>query len=265
MNATSTTAGAAAAPARLRVNRISGEDPWRWLAGGWQDLWRAPKPALLMGVVFWLLSLALAATLLSVDALALLLPMAGGFFLVGPFLAIGLYELGRRLERGEAVGPGVVFRPRIAAPTQVGLLAALLLFAHFVWVRIALLLFALFFGVHRELPPLETFIHDLFFTPQGLTLLAVGTAVGGVFALVTYAGTVIALPLLFDRDVDAFSAIALSVRAVRENPGPMLLWAWLIVMIAGFGIAIGFVGLIIAFPLLGLASWRAYRALVAEG
>lgn len=264
MNATSSTLDTDVAAARLRVRRISGEDPWSWLAGGWRDLWRAPAPALTMGFVFWLLSIALLATLISQDALALLLPLAGGFFLLGPFLAIGLYELGRRLERGEPVSVATVFRPRIAAPTQVGLLAALLLFAHFVWIRVALLLFALFFGVHRELPPLESFVHDLFFTPEGWTLLIVGTAIGGLFALVTYAGTVIALPLLFDRDVDAFTAIALSIRAVRENPGPMLLWAWLIVMLTAFGMVIGFLGLILVFPLLGLATWRAYRTLVVE-
>ncbi len=264
MNATSSTLGAGVAAARLRVRKISSEDPWSWLAGGWRDLWRAPGPALTMGVVFWLLSIALLATLMNQDALALLLPMAGGFFLLGPFLAIGLYELGRRLERGEAVSVATVFRPRIAALTQVGLLAALLLFAHFVWIRVALLLFALFFGLHRELPPFETFVHDLFFTPEGWTLLVVGTVIGGLFALVTYAGTVIALPLLFDRDIDAFTAIALSIRAVRENPGPMLLWAWLIVMLTAFGMAIGFLGLILVFPLLGLATWRAYRSVVVE-
>ncbi|RMF74351.1 MAG: DUF2189 domain-containing protein [Alphaproteobacteria bacterium] len=265
MNATSSTLGAETATAGLEVRKISSEDPWSWLAGGWRDLWRAPAPALVMGGVFWLLSVALVVTLMSRDALALLLPLAGGFFLLGPFLAIGLYELGRRLERGEPVSLSTVFRPRIAAPTQVGLLAALLLFAHFVWIRVALLLFALFFGVHRELPPLETFVHELFFTPEGWTLLIVGTAIGGLFALVTYAGTVIALPLLFDRDVDAFTAIALSIRAVRENPGPMLLWAWLIVMLTAFGMVTGFLGLIVVFPLLGLATWRAYRALVAQG
>lgn len=254
----------AGAPPRLAVRRISMESPWRWLGAAWSQLWQAQKPAFAYGLIFAALSLLLVVLLFSYDALALVLPMSGGFFLLGPFLAIGLYEVARRLERGDMVSLRDAIRPHIASPSQVAFLGVLLLIAHFVWVRIALFLFAVFFGADRGFPPLDQFIHDLFFTFDGLALLSVGTLVGGVLAAITFAMSAVSLPLMFDREIDAVTAMALSIRAVKENPGPMFVWAWLILLITAFGIATLFVGLILTFPLLGLATWHAYRELIVE-
>ncbi len=257
-------AKAAGIAPHLSVRRITMESPWRWLGTAWTQLWQAPRPALSYGLIFAVLSLLLAALLLSYDALVLVLPLSGGFFLLGPFLAIGLYEVGRRLDRREPVGLRDALRPHVASPSQVAFLGVLLLIAHFVWVRIALFLFAIFFGADRGFPPLDRFIHDLFFTADGLIMLGVGTLVGGALALITFAMSAISLPLMFDREIDAVTAMALSIRAVKENPGPMLVWAWLIVLVTGFGIATFFVGLVVTFPLLGLATWQAYRELIVE-
>ena len=129
------------------------------------------------------------------------------------------------------------------------------------WMRIASLLFALFFGT-LEFPPLEQILPLLFFTWEGLGLLIVGSAVGGLIATAVFAVSVVSVPLLMMRDIDAISAMLVSVRAVRKNLAVLALWAWLIAVLTGFGLIPGFLGLIVTFPLVGHATWYAYRDLI---
>jgi uncharacterized membrane protein len=243
---------------RAEGRAVSLDAPWRWVAGAWTDLARAPGVSLAYGAAIAVGGWLLTAAVFFFDALPLALPLAAGFMLIGPMLAVGLYETSRRLEAGEPIGFRAVAFVATKSPTQLAFMGVLLALFFLAWQRFALLLFALFFGT-RPIPPLEEWVRILLFTPDGLMFLAVGTAAGGVLAAVVFAATAISIPMLMAERTDAVTAIARSVRAVLDNPKPMLLWAWLIVLLIGFGIATLYVGLIVTFPLVGYATWRAYR------
>ncbi len=243
------------------LRSINSEAPWTWLAAGWRDLCRARYVSLAYGLCFALASGGITAGLWYADRLQFLPPLAAGFMLLGPLLAIGLYDISRRLELGERPrfrhAAGAILR----APTRLTFFAVLLALSLLFWLRLAFLLFALFMGT-RAAPPIDSLMSELLFTTEGLALLVVGTLVGAVLAAGVFALSVVSLPLVLDREIDAVSAILLSLAAVRRNWKPLLLWGWLIVTITAVGLATFYVGLIVAFPLLGHASWHAYRALV---
>lgn len=250
-----------AAPATPTIRSIGLEAPWEWLAAGWRDLWRAPAIGLGYGLAVAVGGALLTAGLFYIDALALLLPLAAGFMLLGPMLAVGLYETSRRLGAGQTVEAGRVILVATRSPSQLALLGGLLMLFMLAWVRIATLLFALFFGL-SDYPPIDQWVSVLLFTYEGLTFLVVGITVGGILATVVFAVSAISVPLLMVQDLDVVTAVLTSLRAVRQNPKPMLLWAWLIALLITFGIATLYVGLIVTFPLVGHATWHAFRALV---
>lgn len=219
---------------------------------------RAPAISLGYGAAIALAGWGLTCAAYFLESLALVLPLAAGFMLIGPMLAVGLYETSRRLEAGEPLELRAVMFVAVRSPVQLAFMGVLLALFFLAWQRSALLLFALFFGA-RAIPPLEDWIGILLFTPEGLLFLAVGTTVGGVLAAIVFAACAISIPMLMAEPADAVTAIARSARAVIENPKPMLLWAWLIVLLIGFGIVTLYVGLIVTFPLVGYATWRAYR------
>lgn len=244
------------------IRPIDGEQPWLWLAAGWRDLCRHPGISLGYGAVFTLASYALTAALVYFDLLVLLLPLAAGVMFVGPMLAVGLYEVSRRIETGQPVRIRDVVFVATRSPTQIALIGLILTFFMLAWVRLATLLFALFFG--PVTPPLDQLLNTLLFNVQGLSFLAVGGAVGAVLAFFAFAISAVSIPRLMVQDTDAVTAIATSLAAVGHNVGPMLLWGWLIALMTAVGIATLYVGLILTFPLIGHATWHAYRALVDE-
>jgi uncharacterized membrane protein len=254
-------------PAAAGIVEVPFDAPWTWLAAGWRDLWSAPHISLLYGAVFTALSAALSAGLLAGGAASLILALAGGFLLVGPAAAVGLYEVSRRLESGRNGGAslrlGEVLAEGLKAPGQLGFFGAVLAFVYFVWVQLALLLFMLFFG-GQVLPPASEFVAALLLTNHGLGLLVAGTIVGGVLATVVFAISVISVPLLMTRRIDAVTAIVASVTAVWRNPKPMALWAGLIAGFMVLGLASLFVGLVVLFPLIGHATWHAFRDVVRD-
>jgi uncharacterized membrane protein len=243
---------------------ISDDDPWLWLAAGWRDLTRAPRLSLAYGAIFSFGSLGFVSGLIWLDLFYLLLPLGAGFMLVGPILAIGLYEGSRRLETGESVGFFDVLNgcreslPRIMwAGGGLGLVM-------FAWMQIAALLFMLFFGDGHYPSEPQLMFEMLFYSPRGLAFIFVGSSIGAVIAFVVFAFSAISMPLLMERDVDFIAAGKISVDAVRHNLRPMLLWAALIGLFTATGIVTLFLGLIICFPLIGHSTWHAYRALVPK-
>ncbi|GEQ97811.1 hypothetical protein JCM17844_14480 [Iodidimonas gelatinilytica] len=251
-------------PPRPVIVKISSEAPWTWLTKAWTQIRQAPGITLAYGLGFALISMGLAALLVLADLGVLILPLVGGFLLLGPMLAVGLYETARRLSAGKPITFKQALFVKTAAPSQLAFIGVLLLLAYFAWVRIAMLLFAFFSGIGGEFPPLDVFISNLFFTFDGIALLASGTIAGGIIAFIIFAMSAISIPLLLERDLDAITAVLASIEAVRENFAAMLLWAWLILLLIAFGVATGFIGLILTFPLVGLATWHAYKDLVKE-
>lgn len=243
------------------IKKIAFDAPWAWLAAGWRDMWRVPQIALSYGAVFAVLALALTFGLFQIGWQSLILALAGGFLLIGPMLAVGLYEASRRLSAGEAVDAADVVLVGVRSPGQLAFMGVLLMLIYFAWVEIAFLLFMLFMGPEGLLP-LKQFVPVLLFTTPGLMLLIVGTAAGAVLALVVYATTAISVPLLMSREIDVVTAILTSMNAVIRNPRPMMLWAVLIAATMACGIATLFVGLVVAFPLIGHATWHAFQEII---
>jgi uncharacterized membrane protein len=243
------------------VEEIAMDRPWRWLAQGWHDLTRAPAASIGYGVIFVIASYLITVGLFFSGSIYLLLPLAVGFFLVAPLLGIGLYEISRRLEKGEQPNlwqAVMAWKTNIYHVLNMGVV---LVVAFLAWIMAANLIFAaLFQGIT---PTPENFISALF-TMENLPLLTVGTAVGAVIALCILAISAVSVPMLLDRETDVFSAMHASVAAFRYNWRPMLLWGALIAVIVGAGILTLYVGLALGFPLVAHATWHAYKDLVRE-
>jgi uncharacterized membrane protein len=253
----------AAAVRRVEVERVAFDAPWNWLAAGWRDLWTAPRISLLYGAVFAVLSALLTLGMMVADLASLVLALAGGFLIIGPIAAVGLYEVSRRIGRGESVTLRDVVHLQPKAAGQLAFFGAILAFVYFVWLQLAFLLFMLFLGA-KPLPPPSEFVPTLLFTAHGLGLLVTGTIVGGALAALAFSISAISVPLLMTRRIDAVTALVSSLAAISFNPKPMALWAALIAGFTALGIATLFVGLVIAFPLIGHATWHAFLDVVRD-
>ncbi|KAF0184423.1 MAG: hypothetical protein FD124_1672 [Alphaproteobacteria bacterium] len=258
------TGGAAAnRPGRLPdVNAIGLAAPFRWLGGAWGDMAKAPLPCLLYGAALGLFSYWLVRSLYESNAAFWVLALTCGFVFVAPMLAMGLYEAGRMLEKGEKPTlPRMLFVGG-AVRQDVAYLGLALLLIYLMWGRIAQLVYGLStYRLHRTVADFIAFALN---TGEGHNMLISGTIVGGIIAFFTYCLAVVSTPMLLDRNTNVFAAMATSFRAVTKNFIPMLLWALIIVALVALSAATWFAGFVVIFPLLGLASWRAYRDLVAE-
>lgn len=243
-----------------RIRAASVDRPWAWLAAGWNDMWRAPGVSLAYGALFTLLSLALTASLVWANAFFLLLPMAAGFMLVGPILAVGLYEVSRRLESGEPVTFAVAIMGFRRHGAQLAVMGVVLMIFLLAWMRLATLIFALFFNL--EAPAWDSFMATVFYTTESIPFLVIGTTIGAIVAFFVFSISAVSIPMILDRDTNAIIAVLASLTAVRYNMKAMLVWASLIVLFTTAGLVTGYLGLIITLPLIGHATWHAYKDLI---
>lgn len=230
-----------------------------WLRAGWRDLMTVPVPSLLYGVFVFLLSIGIILGLAMLQWDYVLFPALAGFLVFAPALAVGLYEKSRLIEQDEAVSLRRMIFPHAKSGGQIVFTGALLCGLMLLWMRSAIIIYALFFGV-RPFPGLDHIAPMLFTTTTGWLMLIVGALAGGLFAAFSFAISAFSLPMMLDRRVDAFTAMGTSWALVWNNLRAMLVWGALVLLLFLVSVATAMIGLIIVFPWLGHATWHAYRA-----
>ncbi len=258
---TDTTFAEASSPAIL--NKIGFGDLAASLAAGFRDFRRAPLYGLFFAAIFVIGGILIWAELAIEGRELWVIPMALGFPILAPFLAVGMYEVSRRLETGEELEfrgiVGVVFGQR---HRQCPSMAMVLIMFFMFWVFMAHLVFALFMG----LQPMTNVIgnwQDTLLTQNGLTMLAVGTIVGGAMAFMLFSLTAISIPMLLDREMDFITAMINSFQFVTGNLVVMLAWGLLIAVLLVAAMLPYFLGLFLVLPILGHATWHLYRRAVS--
>lgn len=243
------------------VRAITVRDVAEALVQGLRDFQAMPLYGLAVGAAY---AAAGAAIVLSVAALGmsyLAYPLAAGFALIGPFVAVGLYEVSRCRERGAPVSLRGLLAV-MTARSEIGWMAFVTLFIFIIWMYQVRLLMALFLGLNVSYSSLQQFISVVLTTNEGLVFLAVGNLVGAALSLLLFSLTVVSFPLLLDRDVDFVTAMITSVRAVVTSPVPMIGWAAVIVVLLVVSALPFFLGLLVTLPVLGHATWHLYRRIV---
>lgn len=234
--------------------------PFAWLVRGWDDFRAAPLASGFYGAAFAAMGWALLA--LYDFAYQYVSTLAGAFLLAAPFLATGLYALSRERERGG--------RPRLVPSLTswrenvggLGVYVLVVTVIFLVWARASLVTFALFST--GTMPDLKGFLAKAF-SLGNIEFVLVYFAAGSVFATLVFAVSVVSVPMMLDRGNDAVSAAILSVQVLAKNPGTMAVWAALIVALTGIGLATALVGLVVTMPVIGHATWHAYRDCVEWG
>ena len=244
------------------VRRITVADLGDVLAKGLNDFGACRTDVIFLCIVYPLAGLLMAWSAFNYDIVPLLFPLASGFALVGPIAAVGLYEMSRRREQGAdanwAHAFGVLATPAFGAILVLGLV----LFGIFLlWLVTAYTIYHVTMG-HEGGASLGAFYHDVFTTSEGGALIVVGVGVGFLFALLVLTISVVSFPMLLDRDVGLYTAVATSVRAVLANPVPMAVWGLIVAGGLLFGSLPLLLGLIVVMPVLGHATWHLYRAVV---
>ena len=255
-------AGHAAAPV---IRTIGLSDLHEALRLGWEDFKAVPSHAIILCVIYPVLGLVLARTVLGYSVLPLLFPLAAGFALLGPFAALGLYELSRRRERGEQASAWdaleVLRSPSFGAMLGLG---TLLLALFVTWVATAQAIYVAAFG-YEAAAGIPDFARRVLTTPQGWWLIVVGCGVGFLFAVVALCISVVSFPLMLDRHAGAGEAMVTSLRVVARNPVPMAAWGLIVAALLVLGSLPLFLGLAVVIPLLGHATWHLYRKVDRTG
>ncbi|MCG7393208.1 DUF2189 domain-containing protein [Microvirga sp. ACRRW] len=231
-----------------------------WLKAGWHDLLAQPGLSIAYGVAVFAITAILVWTLIASGRDYILFPAIAGYMIVAPVLAMGLYEKSRVLEAGghPTLRTMALVQPRAGA--QIFFTGLLLCLLMLLWMRAAVLIYALFFGV-RPFPGFDGVVGMLLTTPTGWAMLLVGIAIGGLFAAFAFAISVFSIPMLLDTRTDALTAMGTSMAMVWNNLMPMIAWGAIVLALFTASAVTGFLGFILIFPLLGHATWHAYRAM----
>ncbi|HEX4767905.1 MAG TPA: DUF2189 domain-containing protein [Lichenihabitans sp.] len=244
------------------VRRISTDDLKAALREGFDDFWAMPSHVIFLVIIYPIIGLVIARVTMDETLLPIAYPLMAGFALLGPFAALGLYELSRRREQGLDTSWthafDVLHSPSINSILALG---AVLMLIFIAWIGTAQALYAGLLGdVHPHSFP--ELVRDALSTSGGRALIVLGNGFGFLFAVVAMSVSVVSLPLLLDRPVGAMAAAATSIRAVRENPGPMAIWGLIIALGLLVGTVTLFIGLALILPIFGHATWHLYRRLV---
>lgn len=263
-NATSMTQSGQDTASAPVIRTIHLSDLHQALRLGWEDFKAVPTHAIILCLIYPVLGLVLARTVQGYSVLPLLFPLAAGFALLGPFAAIGLYEMSRRRENGEEASAwdalGIFGSPSSGAMLGVGTL----LFALFVtWIATAQAIYTAVFG-YETAANIPDFADRVLTTEQGWWLIVVGCGVGFLFALVALCISVVAFPMMLDRHATAGEAMVTSMRAVAQNPVPMAAWGLIVGVLLVLGSIPFFLGLAVVIPLLGHATWHLYREVIVK-
>lgn len=232
------------------------------LAKGLDDFWAMPTHVIFVAMIYPIAGLVLSRLAFGYNLIPLLFPLAAGFALIGPIAALGLYELSRRRERGLPTSWTNAFDVLRSPSLGAILLLGVILFAIFIaWIIAAQTIYTRYFGIH---PPesFSGFFDQIFTHPEGLRFILVGNAVGFGFALLVLALSVVSFPLLLDRKTSAIVAVVTSIRAFLRNPVSLLIWGFVIASALFLGALPFLIGLAVALPVLGHASWHLYRKVV---
>jgi uncharacterized membrane protein len=243
------------------VRRIAVSDIAEALGQGLRDFQAVPLYGLAFGALYAAGGIAILLCLTAFGMVYFAYPLAAGFALIGPFVAVGLYEVSRRREAGRPISMAAIWST-VRSRGEIGWMAFVTLFVFVVWMYQVRLLIALLLGLNASFSSLREFIMVVLTTNEGLLFLAIGNAVGAALSLILFSLTVVSFPLLLDRDVDFVTAMITSVRAVVTSPLPMIGWAAVVVVLLAVSSMPYFLGLVVTLPVLGHATWHLYRRII---
>ncbi|WP_372614333.1 DUF2189 domain-containing protein [Halomonas sp.] len=233
---------------KISINSVGMDRPRAWLAAGFEDFRQATAVSLAYGM-FWVgLSIAITAGALTLGLWHWLLPLVAGFMFLGPLVAVGSYGISRALEANRAPHLGDAFGAWRPHAGQLAMMGVMMMIFFLAWIRLATLLFALFFGF--EVPSPSAMYSALLTSPEGLGMILVGSVAGAVLAFGAFAISVVAIPTLMDEDLTFMEGIEASVRSVGTNFRPMLLWAAILTGCVLVGILTFYIGLALVLPVL---------------
>ena len=244
------------------VRRITASDIAEALSQGLRDFQALPLYGLAFGALYAFGGIIIVLSLTNFGLVYLAYPLAAGFALIGPFVAIGLYEVSRLREAGQPISFAAIWWT-VRSRSEIGWMAFVTLFFFVIWMYQVRLLIALLLGLHASFSSIHEFINVVLTTNDGLLFLAIGNLDGAALSLILFSLTVVSFPLLLDREVDFVTAMVTSVRAVVMSPVPMIGWAAIVVILLIVSSIPYFLGLIVTLPVLGHTTWHLYRRVVA--
>lgn len=247
---------------QVTIHEVEMDRPWMWVVEGWRDLQTSPLVSLLHGGVIALFFAGITFLLLNTRWFDSALSLAAGFIFIGPVVAVNLYAISRCIEQQKPINARNAFLAWRENSTQIMAFGVILMLILVAWMRLTTLWFAIFF--ETPVSSWSLFISSLF-SLEGLPFLAVFIGSGLIVSIIVFAFSAFSVPMLLDRkDMDAVNALLISYDAVRSNWKSMTLWALLISVFTGIGLFTFYLGLIVTLPLIGHATWHAYRETISD-